>query len=247
MLRRGERLDDLQLKDLWFIQNPTYFCFGMDAVLLSSYARIKKGSRVLDLCSGSGIIPILLSAKTQAARVTGLELFEENADLAKRNIALNRLEDRVDFICGDVKAYKSLLQEASFDAVTCNPPYMKATHGLQGKSDLITAARHETRATLEDVASAASYALKSGGRFFMVHRPFRLPEIILCLSKYHLEVKGMRLVYPFADREPNLILLEAVKGGRPRMKAEPPLIVCEKPGVYTPEVLAMYGGQEKMI
>jgi tRNA1Val (adenine37-N6)-methyltransferase len=224
------------------VQDPSLFCFGMDAVLLSSYARIRKGSRVLDLCSGNGIIPLLLCGKSEAGHITGLELFEENVSLARRSTALNRLEERVSFLCGDVKDHRSLLKEASFDAVTCNPPYMIGSHGRTGENELLTAARHETRCTLEDVVDAAAWALKSSGSLFLIHRPFRLPEIIRTLSAHHLEPKGMRLIYPFADREPNMVLIKAVKGGRPRMQVGPPLIVYEKPGVYTREVLSMYGG-----
>ena len=242
LLRPGERLDDLQLDGMALIQNPSLFCFGMDAVLLSSYAGTLKGSRVLDLCSGNGIIPILLCGKSGAGHITGLELFEENIDLARRSAALNGLEGRVSFVRGDVKDHRSLLGEAAFDAVTCNPPYMIGSHGRTGENELTAAARHETRCTLEDVARAAAWALKSRGTLFLIHRPFRLPEIIRTLSAHHLEPKGMRLVCPFAGREPNMVLLKAVKGGRPRMQIEAPLIVYEKPGVYTREVLAMYGG-----
>ena len=241
LLKEGERIDDLQLSGLMFIQDPALFCFGMDAVLLSDFARIRTGEQVLDLCSGSGIIPVLLSAKSRAGHLTGLELFAKNVDLAGRNIALNHLEERISFIQGDVKEHRSLLREAAYDVVTCNPPYMIASHGLPGRDELVTAARHETCCTLGDVARAAAWALKSSGRLFMVHRPFRLPEIIRTLSDAHLEPKRMRLVYPFIDREPNMVLLEAVKGGRPGMNHEPPLIVYEKPGVYTREIYSIYG------
>ena len=241
----GERLDDLQLDGLVFIQDPSLFCFGMDAVLLSDFARVKPGGKVLDLCSGSGILPVLLSARTKAAHLTGLELFEENALLAGKNIAVNHLEERIDFIRGDVKEYRALLREASFDAVTCNPPYIAEQppeRNAPGPSrELVTAARHEIYCTLDDVVRAGAYALKSSGKFFMVHRPFRLAEIIRTLSAHHLEPKRMRLVHPYADREPNMVLIEAVKGGRPRMSIEAPLVVYREAGVYTDEILHIYG------
>lgn len=251
LLRAGERLDDLQLNGLQFIQDPSLFCFGIDAVLLSGFARIRPGEKVLDLCSGSGILPVLLSAKTKASHLTGLELFPENAMLAERNIRLNHLEERVDVIQGDVKNHRQLLREAAFGAVTCNPPYIeelppertpsdkKDSEG--GRSELVTAARHEIFCTLDDVARAASWTLKSSGRFFMVHRPFRLAQIIRTLSAHHLEPKRMRLVCPFAGKEPNMVLVEAVKGGRSGMVVEAPLIVYREKGVYTDEILSIYG------
>jgi len=250
ILRDGERLDDLQLGGMMFIQNPSLFCFGMDAVLLSDFARIRPGEKVIDLCSGSGILPVLLSAKTRASHLTGVELFAENAALARRNAELNHLDERVSIIQGDVRDYRSLLKEASCEAVTCNPPYIQELpphHKDAPKRDLVTAARHEIFCTLEDVVCAAAYVLKSSGRFFMVHRPFRLPQIIRALSAHHLEPKRMRLVHPYADREPNMVLIEAVKGGRPHMIVEPPLVVYRAKNTYTDEILSIYGITDRSV
>ncbi|MCI9065830.1 MAG: tRNA1(Val) (adenine(37)-N6)-methyltransferase [Lachnospiraceae bacterium] len=213
----------------------------MDAVLLSGFATAKDGARVLDLGTGTGIIPILLAAKTKAAHLTGLEVQADSADMAGRSVALNGLEEKINIVTGDIKGADKLFHAASFDVITCNPPYMIGAHGLKNPEDAKAIARHEILCTLEDVISQAAKLLVPGGRFFLVHRPFRLAEIIVTLTKYRLEPKRMRLVYPFADKEPNMVLLEAVRGGRPRMTVEKPLIVYSEPGVYMPEIYEVYG------
>ncbi|MFG6336771.1 MAG: tRNA1(Val) (adenine(37)-N6)-methyltransferase [Lachnospiraceae bacterium] len=213
----------------------------MDAVLLSGFATAKDGAQVLDLGTGTGIIPILLAAKTKAAHLTGLEVQADSADMAGRSVALNGLEEKINIVTGDIKEADKLFHAASFDVITCNPPYMIGAHGLKNPEDAKAIARHEILCTLEDVISQAAKLLVPGGRFFLVHRPFRLAEIIVTLTKYRLEPKRMRLVYPFADKEPNMVLLEAVRGGRPRMTVEKPLIVYSEPGVYMPEIYEVYG------
>ena len=240
-LKENERVDDLQRNGYCIIQDPARFCFGMDAVLLSGFATLKDGARVLDLGTGTGIIPILLEAKTNAAHLTGLEIQADSAEMAARSVALNGLEEKIDIVTGDIKEADQLFDAASFDVITCNPPYMIGRHGLTNPADAKAIARHEILCTLEDVISQAARLLVPGGRFFLVHRPFRLAEIIVTLTKYKLEPKRMRLVYPFVDKEPNMVLLEAVRGGRPRMTVEKPLIVYEAPGVYTPEIYEVYG------
>lgn len=240
-LKENERVDDLQRNGYCIIQDPARFCFGMDAVLLSGFATLKDGARVLDLGTGTGIIPILLEAKTNAAHLTGLEIQADSAEMAERSVALNGLEEKIDIVTGDIKEADKLFDAASFDVITCNPPYMIGQHGLQNPSDAKALARHEILCKLEDVVSKAAVLLVPGGKFFLVHRPFRLAEIIVTLTKYKLEPKRMRLVYPFVDKEPNMVLLEAVRGGRPRMTVEKPLIVYEEPGVYTPEIYEVYG------
>ncbi len=240
-LKDKERLDDLQRNGLRIIQNPEKFCFGMDAVLLSGFVHAKKGDVLLDMGTGTGIIPLLLSAKTQCDHLTGLEIQEESADMAKRSVCLNRLEDRITIQQGDIKEAGKLFASASFDIVTCNPPYMIGQHGLTNPEEPKAIARHEILCTLEDVISNAAKLLKPGGHFFLVHRPFRLAEIMTTMSQYKLEPKRMQLVYPFVDKEPNMVLLEAVRGGKPRMTVEKPLIVYEKPGVYMPEIYDVYG------
>ena len=241
ILKENERIDDLQRNGYCIIQDPDRFCFGMDAVLLSGFATAKDGARVLDLGTGTGIIPILLAAKTKAAHLTGLEVQADSADMAGRSVALNGLEEKINIVTGDIKGADKLFHAASFDVITCNPPYMIGAHGLKNPEDAKAIARHEILCTLEDVISQAAKLLVPGGRVFLVHRPFRLAEIIVTLTKYRLEPKRMRLVYPFADKEPNMVLLEAVRGGRPRMTVEKPLIVYSEPGVYMPEIYEVYG------
>ncbi len=241
LLKPGERMDDLERNGYKIIQTPNRFCFGMDAVLLSGFAQVRKGETAIDLGTGTGIIPILLEAKTPGKHFTGLEIQEESADMARRSVAYNHLEEKIDIILGDICQAGELFPKASFDVVTSNPPYMNDMHGLKNPSDALAIARHEVKCTLDDVAAAASALLRSGGRFYLVHRPFRLVEIFSALTRYHLEPKRMRLVYPFVDKEPNMVLIEAVRGGRSMIKIEKPLIVYEKPGVYTQEIYNVYG------
>lgn len=240
-LYENERLDELQRNGYRIIQNPEKFCFGMDAVLLSGFVAAKEGDKVLDLGTGTGIIPILMEAKTQASHLTGLEVQKESADMARRSVALNHLEEKIDIVTGDIKEACALFAAASFDVVTCNPPYMIGQHGLVNPEGPKAIARHEILCTFDDVAKAAAKLLKPGGHFYLVHRPFRLAEIMTTLSEYKLEPKRMQLVYPYIDKEPNMVLLEAVRGGRPRMQIEKPLIVYREPGVYMPEIYDIYG------
>lgn len=240
-LKAGERMDELQRNGYRIIQNENGFCFGMDAVLLSGFVRVKKEENVLDLGTGTGIIPILLEAKTEGKHFTGLEIQETSADMAKRSVCLNDLNAKVEIVRGDIKEATDLFGKASFDVVTSNPPYMTGQHGLLNPDMPKAIARHEILCTLEDVIGQASALLKENGRFYMVHRPFRLAEIMVTMSRYRLEPKRMKLVYPFADKEPNMVLIEGLKGGRPRITVEKPLIVYEKPGVYTSEIYDIYG------
>ena len=240
-LKENERIDDLERNGYRIIQDNERFCFGMDAVLLSGFARVKDGAHVLDLGTGTGIIPILLEAKTNAAHLTGLEIQDDSADMARRSVRLNGLEGKIDIVTGDIKEAGSLFDAASFDVVTCNPPYMTDKHGLTNPSDAKAIARHEILCTLEDVVVQTAKLLRPGGNFFMVHRPFRLAEIIVLLRTYKLEPKRMQLVYPYADKEPNMVLLEANRGGKPRMTVEKPLIIFKEPGVYMPEIRDIYG------
>lgn len=241
LLKENERIDDLQRNGYRIIQDPERFCFGMDAVLLSGFAVVKDGARVLDLGTGTGIIPILLEAKTGAAHLTGLEIQADSADMAKRSVALNGLEEKIDIVRGDIKEAGRIFDAASFDVITCNPPYMIGRHGLKNPEDAKAIARHEILCTLEDVVEQSAKLLKPGGKFFLVHRPFRLAEIIVTLTKYKLEPKRMQMVHPFVDKEPNMVLLEAARGGKPRMTVEKPLIVYREPGVYMKEIYEIYG------
>ena len=240
-LKENERIDDLQRNGYKIIQNEKKFCFGMDAVLLSGFAMVKQGERVLDIGTGTGIIPILLEAKTEGEHFTGLEIQEESADMASRSVELNGLGDKIDIICDDINNARALFDAASFDVITSNPPYMIGKHGLTGDNRGKAIARHEIFCTLEDIVREGSRLLKNKGRFYMVHRPFRLVEIFNTLTRYHLEPKRLKLVYPYVDKEPNMVLIEAFKGGNSRLTVEKPLIVYKEPGVYMDEIYDIYG------
>ena len=240
-LKENERVDCLQRKGYRIIQNPEKFCFGMDAVLLSEFAHVKAGERALDIGTGTGIIPILMEARYGGGHFTGLEIQEESADMAERSVALNGLEDKITIVTGDIKEAEAIFEAASFDVITCNPPYMIGQHGLTNPEEPKAIARHEIKCTLEDIIAKSARLLVPGGKFYMVHRPFRLAEIMNCMSRYRIEPKRMRLVYPYVDKEPNMVLIEGARGGKSRMTVEKPLIVYEKPGVYTQEILDIYG------
>jgi tRNA1Val (adenine37-N6)-methyltransferase len=240
-LKENERIDDLQRNGYRIIQNPAKFCFGMDAVLLSGFTKVKPGAKVLDMGTGTGIIPILLEAKTQASHITALEIQDESADMARRSVLLNKLQDKIDIVTGDIKEAGLLFEAASFDVITCNPPYMIGQHGITNPDAPKAIARHEILCTLDDVVRNAAKLLKPGGSFCMVHRPFRLAEIITVMKLYKLEPKRMKLVYPYVDKEPNMVLIEGCRGGKPRMTVEKPLIVYKEPNVYTDEIYDVYG------
>lgn len=241
LLKEGERLDDLERNGYHIIQRTDRFCFGMDAVLLSGFARVKRAERVLDLGTGTGIIPILLEAKTDGAHFTGLELQPESADMARRSVRYNGLDEKIDIVTGDIRDASTLFGASSFDVITTNPPYMIGQHGLQNADDARTIARHEVCCTLEDVITQSAKLLKPKGRFYMVHRPFRLVEIFCLMHQYGIEPKRMKLVHPFVDREPNMVLIEGLRGGNARLTVEKPIIVFERAGVYTEEIRGVYG------
>lgn len=201
----------------------------------------KRGENVLDLGTGTGIIPILLAGKTEGRHFTGLEIQTESADMARRSVLHNHLEDRISIIEGDIREAGKIFPPAFFDVITSNPPYMTGQHGLVNPNKEKAIARHEICCTLEDVVGQTARLLRVGGRFYMVHRPFRLAEILHMLVEYRLEPKRLQFVYPFIDKEPNMVLIEAVRGGRSRVQVEKPLIVYEKPGVYTEEIYDIYG------
>jgi len=240
-LRPEERLDDLQVNGYEIIQHPGKFCFGMDAVLLANFARVKEKERVLDLGTGTGIIPILLTAKTKGQSFVGLEIQEESADMARRSVAHNRLEEKVEIVTGDIKEAAEIFGPVSFDVITVNPPYMIGQHGIANASDTKAIARHEVLCTLDDVLRESAKLLKPKGRFYMVHRPFRLAEILSKMVAVGIEPKRMRMVHPFIDKEPNMVLIEGLRGGNSRMTVEPPLVVYKEVGVYNDELLAEYG------
>lgn len=223
------------------IQDSDRFKFGIDAVLLSHFAfeKIRNSENVIDLGTGNGIIPLLLT-KSRAKSLTGLEIQAENVDLAQRSVALNNLSDKIQIIHGDIKSVSENFAKHSFDVVVTNPPYMINEHGKQNPSDAKSIARHEILCNLEDIISAADYLLKPCGKFFMIHKPFRIPEIFNALINHKIEPKEMQLISPFLGKEPNLVLIEARKNGNPRLKIHENLIVYDKPGIYTESINQIY-------
>lgn len=240
-LNENERIDDLQRNGLQIIQKTDGFCFGMDAVLLSGFAAAKAGELVLDLGTGTGIIPLLLSAKTGGEHFTGLEIQTEIAEMAGRSVALNHLEEKIKIVNGDIKEASRIFGAASFDVVTTNPPYMNDSHGLKNPTEVKAISRHEVLCTLEDVVREGAKVLKPGGRMYMVHRPHRLIEILGIMKEYRLEPKRMKFVHPFKDKEANMVLIEAVRGGGAWMRVEAPIVVYKEPGVYEDEIYDIYG------
>ena len=244
VLKSGERLDDLHRNDFKIIQNPLYFSFGMDAVLLSSFAKINKGERHLDLCAGNGIVPILLAARYAglAAGFWGIEIQEQLVEMAGRSVAFNGLEGVVSIVCADIKNEPDFFAHGSFDVVTANPPYMAVGSGFENVNCNMAMARHEILCNLEDVCACAAQMLRFGGRFYMVHRPGRLADIVASLRSNGLEPKLLRLVQPKAVSRPNMLLIMAARGGRPHLNVEAPLVVYGDEGVYTREVNEIYYG-----
>ena len=240
LLRENERIDDLQCRGYNIIQNKNTFCFGMDAVLLSDFATGKPKGKVIDLGTGTGVIPLLMESRGKGSHFTGLEIQEYSADMANRSVILNKLQEKIDIVCGDIKEVADIFQPASFDVVTSNPPYITEKHGLHNAMEPKNIARHEILVNLEEVIKAASYLLKEGGSFAMVHKPFRLAEIISMLKNYRLEPKRMCLVQPYENKEPNMVLIESNKGGGSMLKIEPTLIVYNNDGTYTDELLNRY-------
>jgi tRNA1Val (adenine37-N6)-methyltransferase len=229
-LRPGERLDDLQIGGLELIQDPKKFCFGVDAVFLSDFVRIRPGENVLDLGTGNGIIPVLLSAKTEARHITGLEIQADTAEMARRSVAHNHLEDRIDIVTGDIKEAAELFKPAFFDVITTNPPYMLADHGMRNPDDAKAIARHEVLCSLDDILRESMRLMQDKSRFYMIHRPFRLTEIMIKMHQYKIEPKRIRFVHPYIDKEPAMVLIEGVRGAKPRVTVEPPLIIYDRNG-----------------
>ena len=225
LIHEGERLDELQRNGYGIIQNPARFCFGMDAVLLSGFAKAKAGEKVLDLGTGTGIIPILMEAKTDAADFTALEIQEESADMARRSVAYNHLEDKIKVVTGDIRDASNMFGASSFHVITTNPPYMIGTHGENSPSTAKAIARHEVLCTLDDILRESARLLMQGGK----------------MVEYKIEPKRMRLVYPYIDKEPNMVLIEGLRGGKSRVTVEKPLIVYKEQGVYTDEIYDIYG------
>lgn len=239
-LKANERIDDLQLKGLKIIQNTEGFCFGIDAVLLSDFAQVKKGATVVDLGTGTGIIPILIAGKSEAAHITAFEIQEDVAEMANRSVHLNSLENRVTIVNQDLKQATTVIGKSIVDVVTSNPPYVSTTGGIKNPEDKKAISRHEVKCTLEDVIRVASEMLKPGGAFYMVHRPMRLADAIYFMRHYKIEPKEIQFVQPTADKKPNIMLIKGVRGGNPELKFLDPLVVYDAEGNYTDEIFKIY-------
>ena len=254
-LKEKERIDDLEFKNLKIIQNEDGFCFGIDSVLLSDFAKeVKENSVGLDLGTGTGIISILLSAKTKISKIIGVEIQKEVADMAKRSVVLNNLQDKVEILNLNIKnivnknskktnensiiAHK--LVRESFDFIVTNPPYKKLETGKINEKEYKYISRHEVTANLEDFIQVSKYLLKDRGSFYMVHRPDRLVDIIELMRKYKIEPKKIRFVYSTVEKEPTLVLVKGVKNARPFLKIENPLIIYNSDGEYTDEIYEIY-------
>ncbi len=238
-LGEGERLDDLMRSGRVIIQNQNEFCFSMDAVLIAHFPRLKKNARVIDLGTGTGVIPLLIADAVQ--EICAVELNSRMADLARRNVELNGLSGKISVVAGDFRKHRELFKAESFDAAIANPPYTPIKNGEANKLSGIAQARHEFTATLEDVVTAARYVLKFHGAFYMIHLASRLCEIVDSLHRHQMEMKRLRLIQPKAGRDANLIMLEAVVGANVgNLKILPPLVVHNDDGSYTEEIYKIY-------
>lgn len=242
VIKEDERVDNIGFGNLRLIQKPEDFCYGIDAVLLASFAEIKKNARVIDLGTGTGIIPIILSHKTESAEIIGVEIQKDSYERAIRNILLNNLNDRITVINNDIKHLSKIesIRPGSFDTVVSNPPYVQGNGGIKNDKDAKTIARHETTANLEDFIKTAAKLLKDRGDLFMVHRPNRLVDIAVLCRQYRLEPKRIRFVSPCKGGKPNILLIHCVKHGKPDLKFLDPLYVYDEFGQYTDEIMKIY-------
>lgn len=242
LVRSNERVDDLERNGYKLIQNPEVFCFGIDAILLAHFAKVNnQRQKVLDIGTGTGIIPIVMHAIYGKGHFTGIDIQEEMIEMASRSVKLNEIDTDVTMKVMDIKDYKEHFSTGYFDIITCNPPYMKGHAGLKNEHHSKTIARHEVACTLEDIISATSYMLKYGGKMCMIHRPHRLVDIFATMRQYNIEPKVMRMIYPKQGKEPTMVLVEGVKNGKPELRVQSPLTVYNEDGTYTDEINEIYG------
>lgn len=242
LIKDDERLDELNRKGYKIIQHPKKFCFGIDAVLLCAFASVREGEKVLDIGTGTGVIPILMEARYGGSSYHAIEIQSDICDMAMRSVAYNNLADKIKVINDDVKNALNIYKRHSFDVITTNPPYMTTGVGIVNDYDTKAISRHEICITLEEIISISASLLKEKGRLYMVHRPHRLMEIMSLMKSHSLEIKRLRMVHPYVDKEANLILIEASYRGGSFMKVMPPLIVYNPDGKYTTEVADIYEG-----
>ncbi len=245
VLKGRERIDDLLTQQLKIIQSDEVFSFSMDAVLLARFCLVPQRGTILDLCTGNGVIPLLLSTRTKA-KIVGLEIQPKLYDMAVRSVAMNGLEKQLEMVCGDLRDYHKSAGYGKFDAITVNPPYLPAASGAHNPNVHQAMARHEINGTLEDVISACAKLVRTGGKVSMVHKPSRLAEIVTLMKHYKLEPKRMRFVHPRADQEANMVLIEAMRDGKPEIRLLPPLIVHEG-DAYCNELAEIYEGRKNKL
>lgn len=243
-IKEDETLDDLQLKGIQVIQKKDAFRFGIDAVLLANFANIKKKHKVIDFCTGTGIIPFIIAGKTECNDIKGIEIQEEFVDMAKRTVDYNNLSDRINFYCRDLKDIDFLKSMEKVDVVTVNPPYKLQGSGIININDKNAIARHEILCNLEDVIVASKTVLKDNGRLYMIHRPDRLCDIFCLMRKYKIEPKRVKMIHPTYNKAPNIVLIEGQNFGGSFLKWDEPLYVHELDGSYTKEIDNIYGRGE---
>lgn len=247
LVRSNERVDDLERNGYQLIQNPEVFCFGIDAILLAHFARVSNAKqKILDIGTGTGIIPIVMHAIYQKGNFTGVDIQEEMIEMASRSVLLNEIQDDVTMKVMDIKDYKAHYAAGTFDIITCNPPYMKGHAGLKNEHPSKTIARHEVACTLEDIIEGAGYMLKYGGKLCMIHRPHRLVDIFTAMRNNKIEPKVMRMVYPKLGKAPTMVLVEGVKNGNPELRVLPPLFVYNEDGTYTEDINEIYGKKGRL-
>ncbi len=239
-VKEAERVDDLQVKGLKIIQNPDGFCFGIDAVLLSNFCEVKKGETVVDLGTGTGIIPILIAGKSRARKIIGIEIQDKVAEMAQRSVLMNHLEARVEIINEDLKNAARHVAPSSVDVVTANPPYMAEGRGIQNGNMAKAVSRHEIKCNINGVVGTAAKLLRPGGRFYMIHRPHRLVDVFCALRENKLEPKRILFIQPSRDKKPNLVLIKSVRDGKPELVFELPMAVYSEDGSYTKELREWY-------
>ncbi len=240
-LEENERFDDLEYKNLKIIQKKDGFCFGIDSILLSDFSKnIKENSKVLDLGTGTGIIATLLCGKTKLKKIIGIEIQKEIADMAKRSIKLNKLENKFEIINENIINLEKIFEKNSIDAIVTNPPYKKKNSGIINENEKKLISRHEITATLEDFIKISQKLLKNNGEFYMVHRPERLVDIFEIMRKYKIEPKIIRFVHSNINKESKLVLIKGVKNAKPFLKIEKNLYIYNENGNYSDEILKIY-------
>lgn len=244
-IKDDETLENLGLKGLHIIQKKHGFRFGVDAVLLADFAKVRKKDTVIDFCTGTGIIPLLLYGKKEPQKIIGVEIQKEFIEMAHKSVVYNGLEEKIIMVSGDLRNIEENKNRSKVDVVTVNPPYKKENSGILNEDDALTIARHEVTLNLEDVIKAAAYSLKDHGRFYMIHRPERLADIMILMRAYHIEPKELRMVYPNVNKPPTMILVEGRKGGNAFLKVLEPLFIYDLDGTYSDEIRRIYGDERR--